>query len=201
MSFDAVPVLSFALVTSFTPGPNNISCASMGILYGYARSLRYMLGIMSGFFCVMLASAFVASWMLAVLPAAEPVLRMIGAAYILWLAYGTARASYTFDSNGQPPLGFKRGFFLQALNPKGIIYGLTLFSTFMAPVADQHLVLLLFTLVFVCIGFCSISTWTLCGAAIRTHLRHDGVRTAVNLLLAALLVYTAVELSGVLAFL
>ncbi len=199
MSGDIIPVFSFALVTTFTPGPNNISSASMGILYGYGRSFRYMAGIATGFLLIQVLSMFMSSLLLRELPAAEPVLRIAGAAYILWLAHGTIRASYGFESSGHPPLGFGKGVFLQLLNPKGIVYGMTLYSTFLASFAGQYAMLAIFAVFFSTLSFCSVSTWALCGAAIHNHLRHSKVRVGVNLFLSLLLVYTAVDISGLLS--
>ena len=197
MDIDLIPLASFVMVTTFTPGPNNISSASMGVLYGYRNTLKYLMGIAAGFFLIMLLCAFVSNALLKFIPAAEPVLRIVGAAYILWLAIGTARASYAFNGAEPTPMGFKNGFFLQTFNPKVAVYGLTIYSTFLAPITAHHLVLTLFALLFAAIAFCSTSTWALCGAAIRTHLHQPGVRRLVNAVLVLLLVYTAFDLSGI----
>ena len=197
MGIDFIPLVSFVMVTTFTPGPNNISSASMGVLYGYRDTVKYLTGISVGFFFIMLLCAYVSSTLLKFIPSAEPVLRIIGAAYIIWLAIGTARASYTFNDNGQPPMGFKKGFFLQTFNPKVAIYGLTLYSTFLSPAVGNHLILTIFALLFAVTAFCATSTWALSGAAIRTHLHQPRVRVFVNAILVLLLVYTAIDLSGI----
>ncbi len=57
MNIDMIPLISFVIVTTFTPGPNNISSAAMGVTYGYWRTIPYLFGIASGFFLVMLAAA------------------------------------------------------------------------------------------------------------------------------------------------
>jgi threonine/homoserine/homoserine lactone efflux protein len=48
------------------------------------------------------------------------------------------------------------------------------------------------------VGFTSVSLWTLFGAVIRRYLNRPKVRRTVNIILALLLVYTAVDISGVL---
>ena len=197
MGIDFIPLVSFVMVTTFTPGPNNISSASMGVLYGYRDTVKYLAGITVGFFFIMLLCAYVSSTLLNLIPSVEPVLRIIGAAYILWLAIGTARASYAFKDAGQPPMGFKKGFFLQTFNPKVAVYGLTLYSTFLSPAADNLFVLTVFAMLFALTAFCSTSTWALCGAAIRTHLHQPKVRLLVNAVLILLLIYTAIDLSGI----
>ena len=105
------------VITTFTPGPNNISSASMGILYGYKASLRYLLDIVSGFVIIMQLSGGVSTALLQAIPAIDNILRYVGAVYILWLAYHTFKASYSFNKDDQKLLGFSNGFFLQIFNP------------------------------------------------------------------------------------
>ena len=95
--------------------------------------MPYLLGICTGFFGMMLLSAGVSASLLNTFPALESTLRYVGAAYILYLAYAALKTSYTFDSEETKPLGYSSGLLLQILNPKLIVYGLTLFSTFLAP--------------------------------------------------------------------
>jgi len=108
---DYLSLATFVLITTFTPGPNNISCASMGILAGYRKTLPYIGGICAVFFLVMLLCNQFAHVLLALFPAFEAIIHIASAVYILWLAYHTARASYTFDEGDQDLLGFWRGFF------------------------------------------------------------------------------------------
>ena len=198
MGIDVVPFLSFVLVTTFTPGPNNISSASMGVLHGYKKTVKYCLGIATGFFGVMLLCGLISTTLLHILPGVETPLRIAGAVYILWLAFETLHTSYTFEDTDQRPLGFARGILLQVLNPKAIVYGLTLYSTFLSPITGNPTYLLASVLFLSSMSFCSTSTWALFGASIRTYLHQPKIRQGVNLILALLLVYTAIELSGLL---
>jgi cysteine/O-acetylserine efflux protein len=199
MNTDWLALLSFIVVTTYTPGPNNISAASMGVLYGYKRTLPYLLGIVSGFFLMMTLSGLVSGFLLEKIPAFEGILRIAGAIYILWLAWHTLQASYSFDEEEeQKPLGYLQGFFLQVLNVKVIVYGLTLYSTFLAGKIPSLPVLILSAAALSAVGFTSVSLWTLFGAGIRKYLNQPKIRRIVNIVLALLLVYTAVDLSGVL---
>jgi cysteine/O-acetylserine efflux protein len=45
------------------------------------------------------------------------------------------------------------------------------------------------------VAFCATSTWALFGTAIKTHLRHPRLKTAVNIILSLSLVYTAISLT------
>ena len=117
-------MLPFIFITSFTPGPNNVASASMGMLYGYRKSLPFLLGIVCGFFVLMLLSGLLSQTLMDVLPSFETILRIVGAIYIGWLAYETLRSSYDFELKEQPTLTYWRGFFMQMLNVKAIFYGL-----------------------------------------------------------------------------
>src|SRR5215211_3021089 len=61
MSLDFFPLLSFVLISTFTPGPSNIASASMGVLHGYKHTLNYQVGLAAGVFFVMVVSGWVSS--------------------------------------------------------------------------------------------------------------------------------------------
>lgn len=201
MDSDLFALVSFVIIVNFTPGPNNISSASMGILFGYQKTLRYLAGISAGFFLVMLLCGWVSASMLQIFPAIEQVLRVVGAIYILWLAYHTLKSSYTFEEDQQLLFGFSKGFLLQLLNPKVLVYGLTLYSSFLGETITNPFSLLVSALLFAGVAFCATLTWALFGAAIRSYMHQPRIKQVLNAALSLLLVYTAVELSGILDFL
>jgi cysteine/O-acetylserine efflux protein len=192
-----IPVLSYVLISTFSPGPNNISSASLGVLYGYRNTLRYMVGISIGVFCMLFLSGWVSTTLLSHFPTVEPGLRLIGAGYILYLAVGILKANYTFKADEVKPLGFAQGLLLQLFNPKLIVYGLTLFSVFLAPLTTNLGLLLLATLLLTATAFCATSSWALFGTIIKRYLHQPRLQTAVNVILSLLLVYTALELAEV----
>ena len=197
MKIEMIPLISFVLVTTFTPGPNNISSASMGVMCGYRKTLNYLAGITAGFFIVMIACAYLSSTLLTVLPVAEQYLRWVGAGYILWLAAGLLRTNYAVSESSPVTKAFTKGFVLQMFNPKVAVYGLTLYSTFLAPISGRPDYLSLSAAGFAFTAFAATSTWALFGAAIKNKLKHDSFRNVINTSLSILLLYTAVKLSGI----
>src|ERR687892_75822 len=115
------PLISYVLISTFTPGPSNISSASMAILHGYKNTLRYQVGLAFGVFLLMALSGWISTTLLNIFPALEPILRFLGASYILYLAFGILKASYTFTEKDVKPLGFTHGLILQILNPKLVV--------------------------------------------------------------------------------
>jgi hypothetical protein len=39
MHIELIPLISFVIITTFTPGPNNICGASMGVMLGYRKTV------------------------------------------------------------------------------------------------------------------------------------------------------------------
>ena len=197
-SIDFVSLIPFVFITTFTPGPNNIACTSMAINFGLKRSMGFLYGIFFGFASILLLTGFFSKLLLKIIPELEPIMRWIGAAYILYLAYSILKADYSLQQNNQQvlPFSFSHGFLLQFLNPKGIIYALTLYSAFLYSIIDIPRFIVLFAFILSSIGFLSLLLWASFGTLISRFLYQDKVRKILNLLLALLLAYTAVKLTG-----
>jgi cysteine/O-acetylserine efflux protein len=194
MNIEFIPLISFILATTFSPGPNNISSASMGINFGYKKSLPYLFGIASGFLVVMLACAFVSSQLLKAIPSIEVYLSYIAFVYIVWLAVLTLRSDIIGVQDVKFKQAFARGFMLQLINPKAIIYGLTLYSTFLSSLSKYPLYLVLSAIIFCSTTFVAISTWSMFGSIVRTQLNNEKVKYGIKLILVSLLLYTAASL-------
>jgi len=193
-----LPLISFVLISTFTPGPSNISSASIAVLHGYRNTLKYQLGLAVGVFLLMLLSGWLSATLLSIFPAFEPIMRYAGAAYILYLAFGILKASYAFTETDAKPLGFVHGFVLQILNPKLIVYAFTLFSAFLDPITNNVAFLVLTVTLLAAISFCATSVWALFGTAIKSHLHDPRSRMVINIVLSLSLVYTAISLTGIL---
>ena len=48
-------LFSFALISSITPGPNNIMLATSGVNFGIRRTVPHMAGISAGLLLIMIA--------------------------------------------------------------------------------------------------------------------------------------------------
>jgi len=196
MTTSSFPILSYILISSFTPGPSNISSASLAVIHGYKNTLHYQAGLATGVFLLMFLSGLLSTTIVKSFPAFEPIMRYTGAVYILYLAFSILRASYTFTEKESQPLGFVHGFVLQILNPKLFVYAFTLFSAFLVTMTQNIIVLLLVVTFLAIVAFCATSTWALFGTAIKSQLQHPRLKMVVNILLSLSLVYTAISLAG-----
>jgi threonine/homoserine/homoserine lactone efflux protein len=185
------PFLAYVFVTTFTPGPNNILSMTNAMRDGYRKTLRFLGGITAGFLVVMLVCGLLNFALLSLLPQVRIWLNVLGAAYMVYLA-----AHIVFSkpaAEGEKPSGmnsFKAGFGLQFLNLKGILYGITVFSTFIVQAYHDPLTVSLFAPLLAAIAFIAISCWALGGGLFRSWLNRYS--RYFNLAMGALLVYTAV---------
>ena len=168
----------------------------MAVLHGYKNTLRYQMGLAAVVFFLMFLSGWLSTTLLNFFPALESIMRYVGAGYILYLAFGILKASYTFTEKAVKPLGFVHGFMLQILNPKLIVYAFTLFSAFLAPVTKNIALLVLVSVLLAVVSFCATSVWALFGTVIKTYLHNPRLKASINIVLSLLLVYTAITLAG-----
>lgn len=109
---------AFAVAMSATPGPNNTMVVASGATYGFARTVPHMLGIAAGFPVMLVVLGTVGLPLLAE-PRVHAVLRWVGAAYLLWLAWKIARADPDPAEPGSKagaggrPLGFLQAALFQ----------------------------------------------------------------------------------------
>lgn len=194
MQFDMVSLFMFAFATTFSPGPNTISSASMGLSFGYKRSFKYMLGIAAGFFMIMLSCSLLSALIQVYLPRMVTILSYLGSLYILYLAYHTIKSGYSFTEGVGKPLGFGRGFMLQIVNPKVIILGLTVYTTFLPAMPHTWFNLIFSALGFTMMSFTAVSTWAKFGSLIGETMQKERSRKIINTALALALCYVAIRM-------
>ena len=190
--FPVSEFLIYCFVTAYTPGANNLLSMSYAARLGFRRSYRFNLGIAAGFLIVMAVCTLFSSTLYTLLPRVKMVMQILGAAYMLYLAWKVWRSGSHLEAEDTREAGFLSGMLLQFMNPKIYIYAITAMSLYILPVYSSPLALFGFVLVLTVIGASGSYIWALFGAAFcRFFARHT---KAVNLVMALLLVYCAVSL-------
>ncbi|KQW46571.1 MULTISPECIES: LysE family translocator [unclassified Roseateles] len=190
---EMLPLMTYCLLMSVTPGPNNMLMVASGAHHGYRRSLPAMLGVNIGVAlqtfvtCLGLGAVFVA-W-----PALHAALKLAGTLYLLVLAWRLAVAP---AANGRPPerVGFAQAALFQLVNPKSWVKAVTLASVFMPTGLSVPAGALLVSVVGAVVGFPCISMWALFGVGIARFLSNPARRRLFNAIMAASLVVLALLL-------
>ncbi len=142
-------MLGIALVSLgmvLTPGPNMIYLVSRSITQGRRAGLISLIGVALGFTVYLTATCLGLTAIFAYVPAAYTVLKLAGAAYLLWLAWNAVKPGGTsaFEPREleiEPPRKlFAMGLLTCLLNPKIAILYLSLLPQFIDP-AMGHVLL------------------------------------------------------------
>ena len=184
--------LTYAVVTAATPGPNNIMSMSNGNRLGFRGALPCNFGIWAGFTIVMVACTLFCTALSTLIPTIRLPMMILGAAYMLYLAWGTFRSSDVIQEDHSRE-GFLSGLLLQFINPKIYLYGILSMEAYVLPYyEDRPVILFLFALLLAFIGFVFTLCWSAFGSVFR-RLFSQYARI-VNTIMALLLVYCAVSL-------
>jgi threonine/homoserine/homoserine lactone efflux protein len=181
-------LIAFAGAMSFTPGPNNALVAASGASFGFRRSLPLLLGITLGFALMVAIVGLGAARLFQALPALHQVLKVVGSAYLLWLAWRIGRAGRADAAGGRArPLSFVEGAAFQWINPKGWVFAAGAFSAFTTVGGDLVAEVALITAVIGVACLAAIATWCTFGVGIGRLLTSDRARAAFNWSMAGLL--------------
>jgi threonine/homoserine/homoserine lactone efflux protein len=182
---------AFALVSSITPGPNNLMLMASGANFGFRRTVPHMLGIGIGFGVMIVLVGLGLVRIFDAFPVTHLILTVVGVAYLLWLAWKIAHAAAPDAAKaGAQPFTFMQAALFQWVNPKAWQMALTAITLY-AP--DRSATAILWVaLGFALINLPSVSTWTVMGQQMRRVLSSPARLRAFNLSMAALLVASLV---------
>ena len=190
--FPWLSFLTYAVITAVTPGPNNIMSMSNGSRKGFRGAMPFTFGIWVGFTAVMLLCTAFCGALSALIPKIKMPMLVIGAAYMLFLAWKTFRSTGVIEEDSRHG-NFLSGMFLQFVNPKIYIYGIVSLEAYILPAYQGNWgILALFALLLAFIGFVFTLLWALFGSVFKMLFSRYGRIT--NTVMALLLVYCAVSL-------
>lgn len=179
----------FAISVGITPGPNNLMLLASGANFGFRRTLPHMLGISAGFPAMILAIGLGLGGLFEAYPQIHIILKYVGMAYLLWLAWKIATAGRTKDAGTEgKPLNFIQAAAFQWVNPKAWIVIVGAIATYTTLEGDIMREVVVIAAVFGLVTIPIVVIWTFFGTAIRRLLRSGRARTAFNWAMAALLV-------------
>lgn len=189
-------VTSFLLYISvmvFTPGPNNVMSMTLASQFGYIRTLRFILGIAVGFFVLMLLCGYFNLAIFRLIPKIKRTMTILGSLYMLYLAFKIMKTNSKREKRSQDGLNsFFFGFVLQFLNPKGILFGITVFSSYIAPYYKSSSSIVLFSFILALFGFIAPSCWAVFGALFQKFL--SKYESPFNLTMGLLLICSAISI-------
>ncbi|WP_298771364.1 LysE family translocator [uncultured Shewanella sp.] len=180
-------LITFAFVSTITPGPNNIMLASSGANFGFQRTIPHMLGIGLGFSFMVFLVGIGLIQIFDLYPVSYSILKTVSIVYLIFLAYKIATTSSSKETQHQSqPLSFMQAASFQWVNPKAWTMALTAMSAYTPSHSIQAIFLC--AIIFALVNLPSVSFWTILGQQSRQILSNPKRLRAFNILMAGLLI-------------
>lgn len=188
MTYDILlALITFAFVSSITPGPNNLMLMASGANFGFRRTVPHMLGIGLGFtFMVLLVGTGLVQ-VFEAYPVSYLGLKIASVVYLLYLAWKIAHAAPAKEEAATgTPMTFLQAAAFQWVNPKAWAMALTATTAY---TPDHTLTaIMIVALIFGAVNLPSVSVWTILGQQMARILTNPRRLFFFNWTMAALLV-------------
>ena len=180
-------LLSFVVATcvlALSPGPDNMYVLSQSLVNGSKSALATTAGLISGCIVHTTLLAFGFSAVITTNPSLFFGIKVVGALYLLYLAYAVFKSDATLEFSQNAPKKsssqlFKQGVLMNLLNPKVMLFFLALFPQFLwQPQTDTVLQFYILGITFMVVSFIVFATIALLAGRVSAFLnkkKHTGV--------------------------
>jgi threonine/homoserine/homoserine lactone efflux protein len=183
-----LPLASFCLVSSITPGPNNMMLLASGATFGLRRTVPHMAGVSGGCALMVLVLGGALAGAVGRMPGLFTALHLVATLYLLWLAWRIATSTGPHGTGARArPFGALDAAGFQWVNPKAWAMVLGAVTSFARP---DHLLIDVpsIALVLMAIGLPCIALWAGSGQLLSRFLSDPRALRVFNIGMAALLV-------------
>ena len=124
------------MIGMFTPGPNILAVIGTAMSVGRAEGKALALGIATGTFCWAMLTALGLTAVVSIYASVMIVLKIMGAVYLLWLAYRAFKSAFTVKEldvvaikiTGGVSAYYRRGLVIQMTNAKAALVWIAIMS-------------------------------------------------------------------------
>jgi threonine/homoserine/homoserine lactone efflux protein len=174
---DPLALLAFvpaALVLNLTPGADMMFCLGQGMRSGPRAAIAGSAGISLGAFVHCFIAGLGLGAVVATAPWAFDVIRWVGVAYLLWLAWQTLRSAGQTGTPVPAKRAFRAGLVVNLTNPKVILFVLAFIPQFVDPKGPVLLQFMVFGAMIALGGFVINGTVGACASGIGARLAKGG---------------------------
>lgn len=192
---DYYSIITFAIVSTITPGPNNGMLMASGLNHGVKLSIPHFLGIITGFPLMVLAVGLGVASIFENYPILNLILKIIGSAYLSFLAYkiGTT-TSLQNSTNSNEPFTFIQAALFQWINPKAWVMATSAMVTYTVSSEAYLNQVVLISLIFFLFGSPCIFLWLWFGNSLKKIIKNSDLFKTLNIFVALLLASTLVPI-------
>ncbi|WCM63575.1 LysE family translocator [Paenibacillus polymyxa] len=182
-------VLIYCCIATFTPGPTNIVILSTVHNFGAKKAMKYTYGATLAFGLLLVISAILNTMLITIIPKILIVMQIIGSCYMFYLAYQVYKMDTSNPTVNQSAT-FMSGFLMQFLNPKVVLFTMTVIPSFIMPHYIAIPAVTISIVAITLIGFLAFITWVLFGTIFKEFLQKH--KKTVNVMMALFLAYAAI---------
>ena len=188
-------ILSMALfwiVAAYTPGPNNVIASYSGFNFGIKKTLPHILGVAFGFtFLIFLLTIGLVN-VFKVFPIIQVSLKYLGSIFLVYLAYKIYFSKIDSEKKNENPVKFIETFLFQFLNPKGVLIGIIIVSTYVEH-GENYLKYATQVILFAfLVSLSSITFWTFVGKYLRKFATNEKFIKYFNCVMSLLLILSII---------
>ena len=188
-------ILSMALfwiVAAYTPGPNNVIASYSGFNFGIKKTLPHIFGVALGFtFLIFLLTIGLVN-VFKIFPIIQVSLKYLGSIFLVYLAYKIYFSKIDSEKKNENPVKFIETFLFQFLNPKGVLIGIIIVSTYVEH-GDNYLAYATQVIFFAfLVSLSSITFWTFVGKYLRKFATNEKFIKYFNCVMSLLLILSII---------
>jgi len=188
-------ILSMALfwiVAAYTPGPNNVIASYSGFNFGIKKTLPHIFGVAFGFtFLIFLLTIGLVN-VFKIFPIIQVSLKYLGSIFLVYLAYKIYFSKIDSEKKNENPVKFIETFLFQFLNPKGVLIGIIIVSTYVEH-GENYLKYATQVILFAfLVSLSSITFWTFVGKYLRKFATNEKFIKYFNCVMSLLLILSII---------
>ncbi|WP_075521371.1 LysE family translocator [Candidatus Pelagibacter communis] len=190
-------ILSIALfwfVAAFTPGPNNVVASYSGFNFGITKTIPLILGVTLGFTSLIFFLTIGLINVFKLFPILQDILKYLGTLFLLYLAYKISFSKSSKEEEKKNPVTFFDTYFFQFLNPKGVLFGIIIVSTYLELGENYISYAIQIVLLAFIFSSTSITLWTFIGKFLRKFATNDKFINYFNYAMSLLLLLSIVTI-------
>ena len=188
-------ILSMALfwiVAAYTPGPNNVIASYSGFNFGIKKTLPHIFGVALGFtFLIFLLTIGLVN-VFKIFPIIQVSLKYLGSIFLVYLAYKIYFSKIDNEKKNENPVKFIETFLFQFLNPKGVLIGIIIVSTYVEH-GENYLKYATQVIFFAfLVSLSSITFWTFVGKYLRKFATNEKFIKYFNCVMSLFLILSII---------
>ena len=182
----------FWFVTAYTPGPNNVVASYSGFNFGIKKTIPHILGVTLGFTSLVVFLTIGLVNVFKLFPIIQTILKYLGSLFLIYLAYKISFSKPSDEKKNKNPISFLDPFIFQFLNPKGVLIGIIIVSTYVE-YGENYLNYATQVVLFAfLVSLSSITFWTLVGKYLRKFATNEKFIKYFNYVMSGLLLLSII---------